>query len=428
MPTTLLAQVDSSVGGKTAVNHPGGKNLIGAFHQPHAVLADTEVLRTLPDRELHAGLAEVIKYGLICDAAFFDWLEHHLEALLAREPEALGHAIGRSCEIKAEIVERDEREQGERALLNLGHTFGHAIEAATGYVEWLHGEAVGTGMLIAADLSARLGQPRRRHRVAPALIARASEAPDRGTAHRRRPRARLHAGRQEGAVGARAAGAARRLGARSRSPASIRMPRCRRRSRLISDEQRARSPSMPHRNLKSRGRRYPEPPPQYRSEYPARSRPHHPFQCLPAAGVQDPGVRQSRGRSVPHPRHAFDRGGTDRPHHRPRAGAQRDADRGDFAWRTISGIRLSATPGRTRSTTACAITAASSTICSRCAPWMSSRSATRCFPGLNLTFECREGILKHCSLTKARELGELGERFLLRRQPEPRGAAGESRR
>jgi 3-dehydroquinate synthase len=158
VPTTLLAQVDSSVGGKTAVNHPGGKNLIGAFHQPHAVLADTEVLQTLPDRELHAGLAEVIKYGLIYDAAFFDWLERHLEALLARESEALVHAIGRSCEIKAEIVARDEREQGERAWLNLGHTFGHAIEAATGYVEWLHGEAVGTGMLIAADLSARLGR------------------------------------------------------------------------------------------------------------------------------------------------------------------------------------------------------------------------------------------------------------------------------
>jgi 3-dehydroquinate synthase len=157
LPTTLLAQVDSSVGGKTAVNHPGGKNLIGAFHQPHAVLADTEVLRTLPDRELHAGLAEVIKYGLIYDAAFFEWLEGHLEALLAREPEALGHAIGRSCEIKAEIVARDEREQGERAWLNFGHTFGHAIEAATGYVDWLHGEAVGTGMLVAADLSARLG-------------------------------------------------------------------------------------------------------------------------------------------------------------------------------------------------------------------------------------------------------------------------------
>ena len=157
VPTTLLAQVDSSVGGKTAVNHPGGKNLIGAFHQPREVLADTDVLATLPDRELQAGLAEVIKYGLICDAAFFAWLEQNIDALLRREPAALAHAIYRSCQIKAQIVGRDEREQGERALLNLGHTFGHAIEAATGYVEWLHGEAVGAGLLMAASLSQRLG-------------------------------------------------------------------------------------------------------------------------------------------------------------------------------------------------------------------------------------------------------------------------------
>ena len=157
VPTTLLAQVDSSVGGKTAVNHPGGKNLIGAFHQPREVLADTDVLATLPDRELQAGLAEVIKYGLICDAAFFAWLEQNIDALLRREPAALAHAIYRSCQIKAQIVGRDEREQGERALLNLGHTFGHAIEAATGYVEWLHGEAVGVGLLMAASLSQRLG-------------------------------------------------------------------------------------------------------------------------------------------------------------------------------------------------------------------------------------------------------------------------------
>jgi len=157
MPTTLLAHVDSSVGGKTAVNHPGGKNMIGAFHQPVAVISDTDLLRTLPDRELRAGLAEVIKYGLISDADFLAWLEHNIDALLARDARALTHAIFRSCEIKASIVARDERELGERALLNLGHTFGHAIEAATGYVEWLHGEAVGTGMLIAADLSQRLG-------------------------------------------------------------------------------------------------------------------------------------------------------------------------------------------------------------------------------------------------------------------------------
>jgi 3-dehydroquinate synthase len=157
IPTTLLAYVDSSVGGKTAVNHPGGKNMIGAFHQPRAVIADTDLLQTLPDRELRAGLAEVIKYGLICDPGFFDWIEANVDALLARSADALGYAIYRSCQIKAQIVARDEREQGERALLNLGHTFGHAIESATGYVDWQHGEAVGTGMLMAAEMSQRLG-------------------------------------------------------------------------------------------------------------------------------------------------------------------------------------------------------------------------------------------------------------------------------
>jgi 3-dehydroquinate synthase len=157
IPTTLLAQVDSSVGGKTGVNHPGGKNLIGACHQPAAVFADTDTLATLPDRELRAGLAEVIKYGLIVDRDFFDWLEGNADSLLARDAAALTHAIKRSCEIKAEIVARDEHERGDRALLNLGHTFGHAIESATNYSVWLHGEAVGAGMLLAADMSQRLG-------------------------------------------------------------------------------------------------------------------------------------------------------------------------------------------------------------------------------------------------------------------------------
>jgi 3-dehydroquinate synthase len=157
VPTTLLAQVDSSVGGKTGVNHPGGKNLIGAFHQPKAVIADVASLATLPQRELRAGLAEVFKYGLICDAAFFDWLDANLEALLARNTDALVHVVRRSCEIKAQIVGRDEYERGERALLNLGHTFAHAIEAATGYSRWLHGEAVGAGLLIAATLSHECG-------------------------------------------------------------------------------------------------------------------------------------------------------------------------------------------------------------------------------------------------------------------------------
>jgi len=158
IPTTLLAQVDSSVGGKTAVDHPGGKNLIGAFHQPCAVYADTDVLGTLPARDFSAGLAEVIKYGLIEDAGFFDWLERSMPALLGRDPQALAHAIRRSCEIKARIVAEDERETtGRRALLNLGHTFGHAIETAVGYSGWLHGEAVAVGMLLAARLSSQLG-------------------------------------------------------------------------------------------------------------------------------------------------------------------------------------------------------------------------------------------------------------------------------
>lgn len=157
VPTTLLAQVDSSVGGKTGVNHPGGKNLIGAFHQPHCVLADTDTLQTLPDRELSAGLAEVVKYGVIADAELFGWLESEADALLRREPAALLHAIRRSCEIKAGIVAADEREQGVRALLNLGHTFGHAIEVCAGFGEWLHGEAVAAGICMAAELAARLG-------------------------------------------------------------------------------------------------------------------------------------------------------------------------------------------------------------------------------------------------------------------------------
>ncbi len=152
VPTTLLAQVDSSVGGKTGVNHAKGKNLIGAFHQPCVVVIDIDTLRTLPDREFRAGLAEVIKYGAIADAQFFAWLEQKMDALLAREPEAIAHAIERSCMLKAEVVAEDEREAGRRAILNFGHTFGHAIERCQGYGDWLHGEAVAAGMLMAATL------------------------------------------------------------------------------------------------------------------------------------------------------------------------------------------------------------------------------------------------------------------------------------
>jgi len=157
LPTTLLAQVDSSIGGKTAVNHPAGKNLIGAFHAPRAVLADLDTLATLPEREFRSGLAEIVKAALVRDAGFLAWLEQSLPAILAREPAPLAEAIHRACRIKAEIVAADEREHGARALLNLGHTFGHAIEAAEGYGGWLHGEAVAAGIVLAAETSARLG-------------------------------------------------------------------------------------------------------------------------------------------------------------------------------------------------------------------------------------------------------------------------------
>jgi len=157
VPTTLLAQVDSSVGGKTAINHPMGKNMIGAFYQPQRVVCDLSVLKTLPPREVSAGLAEIIKYGPIADMAFFDWIETNIDALMACEPQALAYAVRKSCEIKAHVVGQDEREAGLRAILNFGHTFGHAIEAGLGYGEWLHGEAVGCGMVMAAHLSEALG-------------------------------------------------------------------------------------------------------------------------------------------------------------------------------------------------------------------------------------------------------------------------------
>ncbi|MBS0393335.1 MAG: 3-dehydroquinate synthase [Proteobacteria bacterium] len=190
LPTTLLAQVDSSVGGKTAVNHPAGKNLIGAFHQPSAVIADLDTLATLPDRELRAGLAEVIKYGLVRDADFLAWLEAGLGRLLSRDPEALAEAVERSCRIKAEIVALDERESGPRALLNLGHTFGHAIEAATGFREWLHGEAVAMGLVLAAETSHRLGW------LAAADVARVRELVARAGLPARPPRIGLERARE----------------------------------------------------------------------------------------------------------------------------------------------------------------------------------------------------------------------------------------
>jgi 3-dehydroquinate synthase len=186
LPTTLLAQVDSSVGGKTGVNHSGGKNLIGAFYQPRAVIADTDALATLPDREFKSGLAEVVKHGVVWDPLLFNWLERKIPQLLARDAEALTYAISRSCEIKATVVARDEREHNLRAILNFGHTFGHAIEAATSYEKYLHGEAVAVGMLIAVDLSARMGlvDPvlKERLRAILALAGLPTEAPRIGAA------------------------------------------------------------------------------------------------------------------------------------------------------------------------------------------------------------------------------------------------------
>lgn len=181
-PTTLLAQVDSSVGGKTGVNHPRGKNLIGAFHQPRCVVADTAVLATLGARELRAGLAEVVKYGVLWDGAFFAWLEENLERLLARDAHALARAVRRSCEIKAEVVAEDEREgeAGVRARLNLGHTFGHAIEAGAGYGRWLHGEAVAAGLCMAADLAARMGWLAREEAARVESLVRRAGLPARG--------------------------------------------------------------------------------------------------------------------------------------------------------------------------------------------------------------------------------------------------------
>jgi 3-dehydroquinate synthase len=182
VPTTLLAQVDSSVGGKTAINHPLGKNMIGAFYQPQRVVCDLAVLDTLPDREMSAGLAEIIKYGASIDVDFLAWLEAHVDALRRRERAALTHAVRRSCEIKAQVVGADEKEAGLRAILNFGHTFGHAIEAGLGYGAWLHGEGVGCGMVMAAELSARLGLvPPAFARRIEALVGRAG-LPTRGPA------------------------------------------------------------------------------------------------------------------------------------------------------------------------------------------------------------------------------------------------------
>ncbi len=214
VPTTLLSQVDSSVGGKTAINHPLGKNMIGAFYQPRLVLADIDTLDTLPDRELSAGLAEVIKYGLIRDPEFLAWLEANLDRLVARDTDALAWAIERSCRNKAEVVAADETEQGERALLNLGHTFGHAIETGLGYGEWLHGEAVAAGTMMAAELSRRLGWIDAADGGAHRRAVRARPPAGVGAAAGRRALPRADGARQEGRGRQAAPGAAARDRAR----------------------------------------------------------------------------------------------------------------------------------------------------------------------------------------------------------------------
>ena len=198
IPTTLLSQVDSSVGGKTGINHPLGKNMIGAFYQPKLVLADTDTLKTLPARELSAGLAEVIKYGLIWDADFLAWLEANMDKLRALDPAAITHAIYRSCEIKAQVVGQDEREGGIRAILNLGHTFGHAIETGMGYGNWLHGEAVAAGMVLAAQTSQRLGWLDRSGRRAHPRADPRGRPAGRGAGPGRRHVSGIHGPRQEG--------------------------------------------------------------------------------------------------------------------------------------------------------------------------------------------------------------------------------------
>jgi dGTPase len=379
LPTTLLAHVDSSVGGKTAVNHPAAKNMIGAFHQPRAVFSDVDLLSSLPPRELRAGLAEVIKYGLICDPKFLEWLEANLDRLLHGDAQALIHAICRSCEIKAAIVGRDERESGERALLNLGHTFGHAIEAATGYTQWLHGEAVGTGMLIAADFSARMGllRPADVERVKAVLLAAGLP------------------------VAAPQCGSSRAL-------------------EYMKVDKKAKAAAMlaPYAasEAQSRGRRHPEPPPEHRGEFQRdRDRIIH-CNAFRRLGYKTQVFVNHEGdlyrtrvthsievaqiaRSIAGALHlnenlveaialAHDLG------HTPFGHAGQDAlnecmrDHGGFE-HNLQSLRV--------------------------VEELEERYAR--FNGLNLTFECREGILKHCDLAKARQLGEIGERFLKGEQP-----------
>ncbi len=412
LPTTLLAQVDSSVGGKTGVNHPGGKNLVGAFHQPSVVLADTAALRTLPARELRAGLAEVVKYGLVFDLKFLDWIERNVDQLLGLDPAALAHAIHRSCQLKAEVVRRDEREAGDRALLNLGHTFGHAIETATGYTQWLHGEAVATGMVIAADLSAQLGMLTAADVAAGARAAGADRTAGAGAAHWRGARTGVHEPGQEGQVRADSPGAAGAAGGGALHG------RLRRRcaARHVGQALRVAmlAPYAAHEE-RTRGRRFPEPPPQYRGEY-QRDRDRI---------VHSGAFRRLVYKTQVFVNHEGDLYRTRLTHSMEVAQIARSIARAlELNESLTEAICLAHDLGHTP------FGHAGQDALNECmrefggfehnlqslrvVDELEERYAD--FNGLNLTFETREGILKHCSIAKARELGELGLRFIERKQ------------
>ena len=422
VPTTLLAQVDSSVGGKTGVNHPGGKNLIGAFHQPRAVIADTSTLRTLPEREMQRGARR--SHQVRPASATRDVLRlaraAQLDALLGASTCAALDTRDRPVvrESRREIVGADEREHGQRALLNLGHTFGHAIETATGYGEWLHGEAVGAGMLLAAELSARIGWLARAdvERVRALLAAR-------GAAGARAPRRSARAA-SSWAWTRRCWPAASRLVllrgigeavVTGDYPDDALQATLRAAFEAVNMTDDGLAPYAATTSA-SRGRRYPEAAAAAPHRVPARPRPDRALDRVPTPGLQDAGVRQSRRRPVSHAAHAFLEVAQIAPQRRARAGAQRAADRSDLprarsrphAVRPRGPGRAQRVHARTRRLRAQPAVAARR---------RRARGALRGVSRAQSHLRDREGILKHCSARNARRLGELGERFLERRQP-----------
>ena len=335
LPTTLLAQVDSSVGGKTGVNHPGGKNLIGAFHQPTAVIADTDVLTTLPDRQLRAGLTEIVKAALVADASFFAWLEANLSRLLAKEPAALSEAILRACAIKAAIVAEDEREHGParapepRPHLWPRHRGGGRLRPRAARRGRRRGPRARCRALCAPGTAAR------RRCGARARAARRSRPARRPAAARRRAHARTHGDGQEGEGWRDPAGAARGTRTRGASPTTIRAERSRRCWRSGQAHEAWPRSGRRARALGGPGAQFARAAPsraagRLAQRVPARPRPHHPLERLPAPGLQDAGVHQPRRRHVPHAAHPLDRGGADRPLGGRGALALRAADRGDL--------------------------------------------------------------------------------------------------